>query len=91
MATRRVRDPQIFADEAAAACERLLGQKAAKVDWPASRSRRSVRVQLEELTVIATRRKRQGRSMLEANVLKALHAHGAAVPAVHAYDGTWLI
>ncbi|MBT3930726.1 MAG: phosphotransferase [Rhodospirillaceae bacterium] len=91
MATRRVRDPQVFADEAAAACERLLGQKATNVDWPASRSRRSVRVYLEDLTVIATRRKRRERSMLEANVLKTLHEHGAAVPAVHAYDGVWLI
>jgi len=91
VATRRVRDPQVFADEAAAACERLLGQKATNVDWPASRSRRSVRVHLEELTVIATRRKRRERSMLEANVLKTLHEHGAAVPAVHAYDGAWLI
>lgn len=91
MATRRVRDPQVFADEAAAACERLLGQKATNVDWPASRSRRSVRVYLEDVTVIATRRKRRERSMLEANVLKALHEHGAAVPEVLAYDGTWLI
>ncbi|MBT4905655.1 MAG: phosphotransferase [Rhodospirillaceae bacterium] len=91
MATRRVRDPQVFADEAAAACERLLGQKAINVDWPASRSRRSVRVHLEDQTVIATRRKRRERSMLEANVLKTLHEHGAAVPAVHAYDGVGLI
>ena len=29
--------------------------------------------------------------MLEANVLKTLHEHGAPVPAVHAYDGVWLI
>lgn len=91
MATRRVRDPQGFADEAAAACERMLGQKATNVDWPASQSRRSVRVHLEDMTVIATRRKRPQRSMLEANVLKTLHEHGAAVPAVHAYDGAWLI
>ena len=91
MATRRVRDPQVFADEAAAACERLLGQKATNVDWPASKSRRSVRVHLEDVTVIATRRKRQQRSMLEANVLKTLHENGAAVPEVLAYDGAWLI
>ncbi|MEP4378565.1 MAG: hypothetical protein ABJ215_10480 [Alphaproteobacteria bacterium] len=91
MATRRVRDPQAFADEAAAACERLLDRKATDVDWPASQSRRSVRVYLDDLTVIATRRKRPQRSMLEANVLKTLHEHGAPVPAVHAYDGVWLI
>ena len=59
MAARRVRDPRAFADQAAAACERLLGRKAGDVDWPASRSRRSVRVRLDELTVIATRRKRE--------------------------------
>lgn len=91
MATRRVRDSQVFADEAADACARLLGRKATNVDWPASRSRRSVRVHLDDLTVIATRRKRRERSMLEANVLKTLHEHGAAVPAVLAYDGVWLI
>lgn len=72
MATRRVRDPQVFADEAAAACARLLSKKASNVDWPASRSRRSVRVYCEDLTVIATRRKRRERSMLEADVLKTL-------------------
>lgn len=91
MATRRVRDPQAFADEAAAACARLLDRKVVDVDWPASRSRRSVRVHLEDLTVIATRRKRKARSMLEATVLQTLHENGAAVPAVHAYDGVWLV
>ena len=91
MAARRVRDPRAFADQAAAACERLLGRKAGDVDWPASRSRRSVRVRLDELTVIATRRKREQRSRLEASVMKTLHEHGAPVPAVLAYDGAWLI
>ena len=72
-------------------CERLLGRKAGDVDWPASRSRRPVRVRLDELTVIATRRKREQRSRLEALVMKTIHAHGAPVPAVLAYDGAWLI
>lgn len=91
MATRRVRDPQVFADEAAEACARLLERKVLDVDWPASRSRRSVRVHMQDLTVIATRRKRKARSMLEATVLQTLYEHGAAVPAVHAYDGVWLL
>lgn len=91
MAARRVRDPQAFADAAAKASARLLGATAEKVDWPASRSRRSVRVRLTDRTVIATRRKHRDRSRLEATVLKTLHEHGAAVPAVLAYDGVWLV
>lgn len=91
MAARRVRDPQQFADAAAAACQRLLGKTATGVDWPASKSRRSVRVHLDDLTVIATRRKRRERSVLEASVMKTLHENGAAVPAVLTYDGVWLI
>jgi len=41
--------------------------------------------------VIATRRKRRERSRLEVYVLSTLHEHGAAVPAVLAYDGEWLL
>lgn len=41
--------------------------------------------------MIATRRKRRERSQLEAYVLSTLHEHGAAVPAVLAYDGEWLL
>ena len=91
MATRRIRDPEAFGREAADACQRLLGRDAVEVDWPASRSRRSVRVNFADGAVIATRRRRRERSELEAYVLKTLHDHGASVPAVLAYDGVWLL
>lgn len=91
MATRRVRFPEAFGQDAAAACERLLDRKAETVEWPASRSRRSVRVVFSDGSVIATRRKRRERSQLEAHVMRTLHAHGAPVPAALAYDGEWLI
>ena len=74
-----------------AACEKLLGRKAETVEWPASRSRRSVRVVFSDGSVIATRRKRRERSQLEAHVMRTLHTHGASVPAALAYDGEWLI
>lgn len=61
------------------------------MEWPASRSRRSVRVVLSDGSVIATRRKRRERSQLEAHVMRTLHEHGASVPAALAYDGEWLI
>jgi streptomycin 6-kinase len=91
LATRRVRDPEAFGRTAAEACRRLLGRDALNVDWPASRSRRSVRVEFADGSVIATRHKRRERSRLEAYVLSTLHEHGAAVPAVLAYDGEWLL
>ena len=91
MATRRIRDPEAFGREAPDACQRLLGRDAVEVDWPASRSRRSVRVNFADGAVIATRRRRRERSELEAYVLKTLHDHGASVPAVLAYDGQWLL
>lgn len=69
----------------------MLGRDALNVDWPASRSRRSVRVEFVDGSVIATRRKRRERSRLEVYVLSTLHEHGAAVPAVLAYDGEWLL
>lgn len=91
MATRRIRDPEAFGREAGDACRRLLGRDPVDVDWPASRSRRSLRVEFADGSVIATRRKRAERSQLEAHVLTTLHAAGAPVPAVLAYDGEWLL
>lgn len=91
MPSRRIRDPQAFAEEAADACARLIGQTPTGIDWPASRSRRSVRLRLDGGSVIATRRKSVGRSELEAGVMRVLNANGAAVPAVLAYDGVWMI
>ncbi len=74
-----------------AACVRLLDRKAVGVDWPASRSRRSVRVRFDDGAVIATLRKDPRRSRLEYEVLRALHENGAPVPEPLAYDGQWLI
>ncbi|MBT5570177.1 MAG: phosphotransferase [Alphaproteobacteria bacterium] len=91
MASRRILDPKAFGREARDACWQLLGRKAVDVDWPASRSRRSVRVEFEDGSVIATRRKRPERSQLEAVVMKTLHDNGGAVPAILAYDGAWLL
>ena len=73
------------------ACETLLGRAAETVEWPASRSRRSVRVVFGDGSVIATRRKRRERAQLEAQVMQTLHARGAPVPAVLAFDGEWLL
>ncbi|MDG2268935.1 MAG: phosphotransferase, partial [Alphaproteobacteria bacterium] len=91
MASRRFQDPAAFGREARDASWKLLGRKAINVDWPASRSRRSVRVEFADGSVIATRRKRPERSQLEAFVMKTLHENGAAVPAFLAYDGDWLM
>ncbi len=91
MAARRVRDPRAFGLEAADACLRLLGRKATAVDWPASRSRRSVRVTFGDGSVIATRRRRRERAELETHVMRTLYAEGAAVPAVLAFDGAWML
>lgn len=91
MARRSVRDPRLFGVEAAHACRRLLGRDPKSVDWPASRSRRSVLVKFEDGAVIATRRRRAERAELEAHVMRVLHDAGAAVPQVVAFDGEWLI
>ena len=91
MATRRIRFPEEFGREAASACETLLGRTAETVEWPASRSRRSVRVVFADGSVIATRRKRRERAQLEAHVMQTLHAYGGPVPAVLAFDGEWLV
>ncbi|MBO6783571.1 MAG: phosphotransferase [Alphaproteobacteria bacterium] len=91
MATRRVRDPRAFGLEAAQACRRLLDRQPVAVDWPASRSRRSLRVEFSDGSVIATRRRRRERAQLEAHVMRTLHEAGAAVPEVLAFDGTWML
>lgn len=78
------------ADEAARACERLLGLTALRVERPGGR-RCSVRLVLKDRSVIVTRRQHPQRARLEAKVLQALAAQGAPVPQVLAFDGTWLI
>ncbi len=77
--------------DAVAACTRLLGHHVEMVERPGGRSRRSLRLSYGERSVIVTRRKRSNRAELEMQVLRALHAEGAPVPEILAYDGEWLI
>ena len=80
----------VASDDVAEACKRLLGSTARRVEHPGGR-RRSVRVILNDRTVIVTQRQHPQRALLEAKVLLALGAQGAAVPRVLAFDGVWLI
>lgn len=78
------------AKAAIAACEKLLDATPTKAER-AGRGHTSMRVFLDERTVIATRRESPERAGLEAEVLRALHEKGAAVPRILTFDGTWLI
>ncbi len=79
-----------FAQAAVAVTETLLGVKVTGTDYPDS-SRKTMRVVCGDRNVIVTRRPNAQRARLEAHVLYALRAHGASVPRVLAFDGTWLI
>ncbi|MFN0042662.1 MAG: phosphotransferase [Alphaproteobacteria bacterium] len=57
----------------------------------AGERRRSVRVQLPDRSVIATRRTSASRGKLEAMVLSELRRYGAPVPAILAVGEGWLI
>ena len=85
-----------FAFTAAEACCRLLRVGHAWADpLPVAPHRRrqqcSVRVSLDQGTVIATMRRRPRLARREAAVLRALNGAGAPVPRPLAFDGTWLI
>ncbi len=80
-----------LAESAAQACERLLGEPCLETEQPGGGSRDSVRVRLEDRSVIATRRKNAKRAELEVFVLRALGGEGAPVPAILAYDGEWIV
>jgi len=79
------------ASEAASACRDLLGDPVIGWEDPGGQHRKSTRLFLDGRTVIATLRESAERADLEAGVLRGLHAQGAAVPAVLAYDGRWLL
>ena len=79
-----------FSQDAAAVCARLLGSRVTGWEAPGG-GRQSVRLYLQQGTVIATRRRRANRAALEIEVLRALHAHGAPVPRVLAAGDGWLI
>ncbi len=76
---------------AAKVCESMLSANVLKIDQPGGRTRKSVRVHLENGSVIVTKRSTSMRSDLEANVLRELREHGAPVPRVLAFDDGWLI
>ncbi len=77
--------------EAVEACTRLLGARPAQVELTGGGRLKSLRLRLQDRSVIATRRKTPQRAELEAAVLGALKKADAPVPAVLAFDGTWLI
>ena len=79
-----------FVDQAIVSCERLLGETPSDAGIHLLDSK-SVRLFVGSGTVIATRRESPQRAKFEAAVLKELHAHGAPVPAILAFDGTWLL
>ena len=80
-----------FAERAAQACLTLIGEKADRVDYPAGRSRRSVRVHLTGRSVIVTRRRNPARGIHEQRILRDLHAAGAPVPGILAWGDGWLV
>ena len=81
-----------FEKEARRACETMLQRNVASVGHPAGKRRRSIRLQLEGGgSVIATRRKTEGRAELETRVLEKLRANGAEVPKVLGFDGSILL
>ena len=65
--------------------------KALRVEQPGGRLRRSVRLFLEDRSVIVTKRRAPARARLEAEVLQALSDQGAPVPRLLCFDGVWLI
>lgn len=79
------------ASEAARTCRELLGTEVIGWEDPGGQRRKSTRLFLGERSVIATMRDSATRADLEAGVLESLHKHGAAVPAVLAFDGRWLL
>lgn len=72
-------------------CEKLLGDRPLSMEIPGGRNRKSVRLRLDERSVILTRRRNRARADLEAGVLKELGEKGAPVPRVYAYEDGWLI
>ncbi len=83
-----------MADAAAGAArvvELLLGGRVPAVENPGNRSEGSLRVRLDDRSVIATRRGDSQRAAMEAMVLQALASRQAPVPRMLAFDGSWMI
>ena len=83
--------PRIPGESARHACADLLGLEPSRIEYPGGRSRTSVRAIAGDKSFIVTRRRHAARAALEAGVLGELHAAGAPVPKVLAFDGAWLI
>ena len=83
--------PRIPPESAALACLNLIGIEPDRIEYPGGKSRCSVRAVGAAKSFVVTRRKHAARAALEAGVLSELHAAGAPVPAVLAFDGEWLI
>lgn len=81
---------KVFTNAAVGACEALLGAKVTRVRAPGGK-RKSIRAYLGDEPVIVTRRGNAQRSRLEVVALYAMHARGAPVPRVLAFDGIWLV
>lgn len=76
----------------AAEARRLIGRRVRRIEFPGGKTRNSVRLLLEDgTTMIATRRRSGSRGDREVAIMRALHAGGARVPKVLAYDGRMLI
>lgn len=82
---------RIAPEAASHACTLLLGIEPTRIEYPGGPSRSSVRAVTGDASYIVTRRKHAARAELEAGVLRELRSAGAPVPAVHAFDGEWLI
>lgn len=89
-AAKKIQAARQLARAAVAACQTLLDAKVTRVEAPGG-LRKSIRLQLEDGSVIVTRRRSLKRARLEAMVLHALGARGAPVPKILAFDGLWMI
>ena len=66
-------------------CGEILDEPVIGFTQPGGKKRRSIRVQLQDRSVIATQRPNVGRAMMELQILRALHSRGAPVPEVLAH------
>lgn len=72
-------------------CRSRLGAPDGVLSRPGNRRQPTFRAALDGRGVILTRRKDPRRAALEHGVLRELRQHGAPVPEVLAFNGTWLI
>ena len=80
-----------LAHDAIDTCQKLLKVEVKDVEQPGGSRRDSVRLYLDNGSVIATRRRNVNRARLEAGVLRALEKHDVPAPRLVAFDSGWLI